>query len=1310
MTLPPLSAPERPLAAAWLAHFATRRNRCERYLRFRLFKSEAAALSRRYDLPFEPLSPLLSGEGNAYESEVVARLRAEGAVVVDLDHADDRAFTEAVRAQEAGRVFYYQPFLKGRIGGWDAEGRADLIEIVKEAEGGAASTIIDIKASRREAVNFRLQVAFYARLLRPALSGAGIGISALDGAIIARGAARAGEKLYAPFELQLYDDEIERLAGAEDSDVARVVAGSFEAARYHLSPKCDGCPYNALCFVETAERDDLSLVPHLTAVDKRALEAEGIRDPRALSGLMNYGREGMEPAPGREEEVARVAMRWPLGGRLPQLVQRARAAVRMTEGGLEYRPYLLGADFGTMPCRTQYPDLVRVFVDAQWDYIADRLYLIATQVAGPDRTEEIIEMTSGVPETESERALLVGWLRRVLPAIARVSGSAHAPVHIYLYDRRGQRALLDALVRHFDALCAIPAFYDLLTSTPALTQSMVSFLDEEIAARRNLAPICQNLYRAARALGFDWEEEGLQFWRRFRARVFDYQRSFTRDRQTRLLRPAAKQEPGAFYVESAARFGTQIPLEYAYAAWGELRETPRMDEATRAELRGFRGVTADEIRMLAAHRCRALRHLEEQFARQNRRIEKPALDLSRLDRVEEDPESVPLARALVDFLILEHYARHQELLLHLAQPAGLRAQTGRTAILRCESVGDGQTPIAFTFASAAGEAGLIDPRVLHLRAGDWVVLNPLADDAARAISSDRLVRGRLAIIEQLDESRLALVPLNLTFRNSRFRYAHRLFDPAPGSLYTIDEMADDLNADKYLEACRHSGQNHLYRWLSDEGAGKSARSVRPSRIRRGRSLIELAPRPLTGAQSRVVGDHYLDRVLVVQGPPGTGKSYTLGAAILARALAFETAARPLRIAVTARTHAATSIILESVASRLAELREMHGADARLAPLDPLRIIKICNDLTETVPAGVEAIRAAGSADQTAHAQWDQLLHEPMVVIGGTPGGLYNLVKRGGGEIDWSAEIFDLVVVDEASQMGIAEALTAAAFLREDGQFIAVGDHRQMPPILAHAWDRESRRDLARVRPHLSIFEYLIEREYARVALDESFRVPAEVADFLRRRVYARDGIEYRSQNRTRLARAPGLDGWLAAALAPDQAFVLIEHDEEGSQQANDYEAGLVAELARVGVEKLGLEAEEGIGVVVPHRAQKALIGARLGALGSCVDTVERFQGGERDLIIVSGTVSDREFAEAERDFLLEPRRLTVALSRPRRKLILVAARTVFNLLTDDLDQYERGALWKHLRHECGAHLLWEGEVGGHRLRVRALDSNPPHPT
>jgi len=82
--------------------------------------------------------------------------------------------------------------------------------------------------------------------------------------------------------------------------------------------------------------------------------------------------------------------------------------------------------------------------------------------------------------------------------------------------------------------------------------------------------------------------------------------------------------------------------------------------------------------------------------------------------------------------------------------------------------------------------------------------------------------------------------------------------------------------------------------------------------------------------------------------------------------------------------------------------------------------------------------------------------------------------------------------------------------------------------------------------------------------------------------------------------------------------------------------------------------------------------------------VERFQGGERDLIIVSATVSDLAYAQSESDFLLKPRRLTVAVSRPKRKLIVLASQALFTLMPADLDDYERGALWKQLRHACAS--------------------------
>ena len=127
-------------------------------------------------------------------------------------------------------------------------------------------------------------------------------------------------------------------------------------------------------------------------------------------------------------------------------------------------------------------------------------------------------------------------------------------------------------------------------------------------------------------------------------------------------------------VESAARFGAEVPLEYAYAAWGLLQETAD----ARAQARGFAGVESEQIRDFARARTRAMQHVEERFAHKNKQVHKEPLDLSRLGEVETDPSEVPLSRSLEDFLLLEHHASFQEKMLHLALPPRERAETGRT--------------------------------------------------------------------------------------------------------------------------------------------------------------------------------------------------------------------------------------------------------------------------------------------------------------------------------------------------------------------------------------------------------------------------------------------------------------------------------------------------------------------------------------------------------------------------------------------------------------------------------------------------------
>lgn len=1306
--------PERKLTANRIAQYVAR-NRCERYLHFALFRSTAKRLADRYGVGFDALSPLLSAAGMGFEQTRVDALRAAGERVVDLINKPTADFLAALTEQKSGRAFYFQPTLEGMIGAFACEGRADLIEATRDEDGKFRFTIIDIKASARETVGYRLQVAFYAVLLTGILRAASVNFTAIDGAIALRQTPVAAPDEWQKFDLTLFVDEIGRLISAPDADAARIAALDFAAAKSHLGHHCDGCPYNQICFIRAAEQEDLSLIPHLTATQKHALRAGGFTRARDVARLMRYEGKDFTFAPEHRDAAAKVAAHWAIGANLPTIAQRAHAALARRDAAFKPHRILHNSEWGTLPDINVYPSLVRVYLDAQRDHIADRLYLISALVVAPAGRREIIELATDVPDTDSESELLVRWLQKVLRAINE-TGDALAPLHIYVFDRRSTGGLLTALERHFAALCAIPAFYDLLTSTPALTQSMISFLSDEVAARMNLGAICANLYEVANDLRFDWKAEGLRA--RFKTSIFDNRRAFVRDEKLNRYRKPQDAEyqnkERLEWVESAARFGTEIPLEYAYATWGRLPSSSD-DKAHERYAETTRG----DLLALAAARLRALAHIENEFQYKNRRVEKIALDTERLDETDVNLDELPLHRTLEDFLRLEHYAALQERLQHFALPPDMRTQTGRCAVMRCEKFEKDAARSTFILTDTDGRE-LGETPNLRFREGDWMTLNPLRDEETDVfLTGKRIVNGRLCVVEKIAADRLTLTLKNFgKAGDSAFRFGHRFLEPEQNMLYTLDEMADDLNADKLLQACQNAESNTLYRWLTEETRGKEPRHIRPSRVRGAAAFARLAdaaqrPRGLTATQRAMIESFITDRVVVLQGPPGTGKSHTLGFAALARAAALATYARPFRILVAAKTHAAVKVALESVCKRaaaLAALIETNSSSADvLAPLAALRVCKVCNDEAETLPAGVERLMPKGTPQVRPREQWENLMSAPVLCLGGTPGSIYSLVKEAtarGKKYDWAAKHFDLVIVDEASQMGQPEALLAAAALRDDGQFIAIGDHRQMPPILAHAWDEEARRNLKHARPHLSIFDALRAQGFASAALDESFRVPTEVAGFLNRHIYAQDDVNFHSHNRAKLAALPREENdcaaWVRHALDPAHTLVCLEHDEDRSQQANEYEAHLIEQLVRAAAAHLGLGTQEGIGVVVPHRAQKFLLQARLPELSAAIDTVERFQGGERDLIIVSATASEREFTAIETDFLLEPRRFTVAVSRPRRKVIVVAARAVFDLMPNDLDAYERGSLWKHLRHEGARHELWRGMVDDQRIKISSV--------
>jgi DNA replication ATP-dependent helicase Dna2 len=222
--------------------------------------------------------------------------------------------------------------------------------------------------------------------------------------------------------------------------------------------------------------------------------------------------------------------------------------------------------------------------------------------------------------------------------------------------------------------------------------------------------------------------------------------------------------------------------------------------------------------------------------------------------------------------------------------------------------------------------------------------------------------------------------------------------------------------------------------------------------------------------------------------------------------------------------------------------------------------------------------------------------------------------------------FEMAIVDEAGQL--TEPLTLGLILRAR-RFVLIGDDRQLPPVVRT-------RGLAH-----SMFERLKRDRDAVTLLETQYRMHPGIMSVSNRLFY--DG-RLKSGVTERDRRLNGEAG--------EQPVTFIPVESRSDARSNPAEAGVVREIVESFIREQAI-APENIGVVSPFRAQVVLLRQMLAGLGVTVDTVERFQGGERDVMILSFVRSRGT------GFVFDDRRLNVAITRARRKLVLVAHPELF---------------------------------------------------
>ncbi|MCC6127944.1 MAG: DEAD/DEAH box helicase, partial [Chlamydiae bacterium] len=497
----------------------------------------------------------------------------------------------------------------------------------------------------------------------------------------------------------------------------------------------------------------------------------------------------------------------------------------------------------------------------------------------------------------------------------------------------------------------------------------------------------------------------------------------------------------------------------------------------------------------------------------------------------------------------------------------------------------------------------IDPKapIAKFRVGDFLKLS---------LSNSAQIQDGLSVIltsYSPEEGTLSVQPLSGKMPLSK------------NQLYALDECATDWNAPK-IETVLHRLKDPKFRpelIHMLHGHVKNAPTVAAEWVERWySSLAERAS--LNSIQKQALLLPFLKNIGLIEGPPGTGKTHLLIWTLIALITHAKSIHRPIKILVTALSHQAIDQILLKLAQTFDEKEKIpiwkHGRFAGANGVALLEDVKL-------------------------------LMQNKSFILGATGFGVYQLFEG-----KQFPRVFDWVIFDEASQMLPSYALLSLVFGK--GNALFYGDTQQLAPIV-----------MADI-PSRSILAELISRlnPQHRLRLKETYRMNDLICEFVSHHWYDQELRSSATNQRLELPRYPLFSDSIDAYLDPAKPLVVVPVEHEGNLQSSKEESLWIAQA----VKRLTLDycfPIDEIGIISPHRLQNNTI---LNALKEIlpfsirypkIDTVERMQGQEFDLVLFSATVSDRESLHSA--FLKDYRRFNVSISRARKKFLFVASPLFF---------------------------------------------------
>lgn len=602
----------------------------------------------------------------------------------------------------------------------------------------------------------------------------------------------------------------------------------------------------------------------------------------------------------------------------------------------------------------------------------------------------------------------------------------------------------------------------------------------------------------------------------------------------------------------------------------------------------------------------------------------------------------------------------------------------RLHILDMNEDGSRITDISFSFCENT------DTDIANFRIGDIVVFYPYKSGSEPDATSEIVFRATITDIKQDS--------LSLRLRNAQHR---KVFD-----FYTKRKSLWAVEHD-FMEASFTALYRSIHAFLS---ANKERRElILGTRMPKTDNSVTLIGNYANGSNNEfndiVAGAMRAKDVFIIVGPPGTGKtSYGM-----------------LNVLKEQLLHTGTSILLMAYTNR--------AVDEICSKLkdEGIDFLRLGNDFS-CAPEFHENLLSK-RAERCRKVDEVRTMIAGCRVLCGTTTAINSHTEL------FQLKKFQLAIIDEASQIlepyiiGLLSAKHGEANAIE--KFVLIGDEKQLPAVVQQdeeesAVNEPELNEIKLTNCRLSFFERLL-RIYGKDSrhchmLTRQGRMHPGIADFPNNAFYGGhlQPVPLPHQEEKTPTECPG-SNWIENLLTTRRtAFISCEPKNmaEEPDKMNTAEAEIIAEVVYEGWRLIsataGSDGKEGdtfdvnksIGVIVPYRNQistvRNAIDRRIEEKGLphslhdiTIDTVERYQGSQRDLIIYGFTIkkfyqlsflTDNEYFD-EADNTMIDRKLNVAMTRARKHLVMVgnahllSSDDTFKRLIDYLK--ERNCLFEH---------------------------------